>query len=61
MDVNDRIRKFNASEFDVLMNSADLSEVVRCQLIVTKCLPILLYGIGGVSIDNEASYMLHIS
>ena len=61
MDVNDRIRKFNASAFDVLMNSADLSEVVRCQLIVTKCLPILLYGNGGVSIDNEASYMLYIS
>ena len=29
-DVNDRITKFNASAYDVLMNSADLSEVVRC-------------------------------
>ena len=30
VDVNDRIRKFNALAYDVLMNSADLSEVVRC-------------------------------
>ena len=43
------------------MNSADLSEVVRCQLIVTKCLTIFLYDIGGVSIDNEASYKLNIA
>ena len=30
LDVNDRITKFNTSAYDVLMNSADLSEVVRC-------------------------------
>ena len=29
VDVNDKIRKFNSLARDVLMNSADLSEVVR--------------------------------
>ena len=61
VDVNDRIRKFNAWAYDVLINSADLSEVVICQLMVTKCLLILLYGIGRVIIDNEASYKLYVA
>ena len=34
VDVNDRIGKCNALAYDVLMNSADLFEVVRCQLII---------------------------
>ena len=34
LDVGDRIRKFNISAYDVLLNSADLTEVVRCELIV---------------------------
>ena len=30
VDVTDKIRKFNTTANDVLMNSADLSQVVRC-------------------------------
>ena len=39
VDVNDRIRKFNCTAYDVLLNTNDLSEVVRCEIIVKKCLP----------------------
>ena len=38
LDIGDRIRKFNISAYDVLLNSADLTEVVRCELIVKKML-----------------------
>ena len=53
LDVGDRIRKFNISAYDVLLNSADLTEVVRCELIVKKCSPILLYGAGAFKISNN--------
>ena len=42
----DRIRKFNTSAYDVLLKSADLTEVVRCELIVKKCLHIHLVLVG---------------
>ena len=61
LDVGDRIRKFNISAYDVLLNSADLTEVVRCELIVKKCLPILLYGAGAFKISNKDMYRLHIA
>ena len=34
IDVKDRIRKFNSSAYSVLLNSSDLSEMVRCEIIV---------------------------
>ena len=43
------------------MNTSDLNEVIRCELIVKKCLPVLLYGIGDVSITNRDIYKLHIA
>ena len=61
IDVEDRIRKFNMVAYDVLLNTSDLNEVIRCELIVKKCLPVLLYGIGGVSITNRDIYKLHIA
>ena len=51
-----RIRKFNMAAYDVLLNTSDLNEVIRCEVIVKKCLPVLLYGIGGVSITNRDAY-----
>ena len=54
--VGDRIKKFNTLAYDVLLNSADLTEVVRCELIVKKCLPILLYGAGAFKISNNDKY-----
>ena len=60
LDVGYRIRKFNVSAYDVLFNSADLTEVVRCELIVKKCLRILLYGAGAFKISNNM-YRLHIA
>ena len=47
-----RIRKFNMSTY-VLLNTSDSSEVIRCELIIKKCVPILLYRFGGVSITNR--------
>ena len=61
IDVEDRIRKFNMATYDILLNTSDLNEVIRCELIVKKCLPVLLYGIGGVSITNRDIYKLHIA
>ena len=61
LDVGDRIKKFNISAYDVLLNSADLTAVVRCELIVKKCLPILLYGAGAFKISNNDMYRLHIA
>ena len=43
IDVEDRIRKFNMVAYDVLLNTSDLNEVIRCELIVKKYLPVLLY------------------
>ena len=34
IEVKDRIRKFNSSANSVLLNSSDLSEIVRCEIIV---------------------------
>ena len=61
IDVKDRIRKFNMAAYDVLLNISNLNEVIRCELIVRKCLPVLLYEIGGVSITNRGICKLHIA
>ena len=61
IDVEDRILKFNMAAYDVLLNTSDLNEVIKCELIFKKCLPVLLYGIGGVSITNHNLYELHIT
>jgi hypothetical protein len=61
IDVEDRIRKFNSSAFSVLLNTSDLSEVVRCEIIVKKCLPILTYGLGCGYIWPADIYKLRIA
>ena len=64
LGVDERIRKFNAAAFKVLLNSADLSEILRCEWITKKCLPLLMYGrayIGAVEISQNAVYKLHIA
>ena len=38
IDVDDRIKKFNMSAYNVLINTKDLSEVLKCEIIVKKCL-----------------------
>ena len=50
IDVDDRIKKFNMSAYNVLINTKDLSEVIKCEIIVKKCLPVLLYGMGGTEV-----------
>ena len=35
--VEDRICKFNMAADDVLLNTSDLNEVIRCELIIKKC------------------------
>ena len=58
MDINDRIIKFNAACYSVLLNSNDLSEVIRCELVVKKCLPVLMCGIGCIGINAEEYLLL---
>ena len=52
IDIDDKIKKFNAAAYDVLLNFSDLSETIRCELVVKKCLPILLYGIDAINVDQ---------
>ena len=61
IDIEDRIKKFSAAAYDVLLNSSDLSEIIRCKPVVKKCLPILLYGIGVINVDQIAIYKLHVA
>ena len=61
IDIDDRIKKFNAAAYDVLLNSFDHSETIRCEFVVKKCLPILLYGTGAINFDQIAIYWLHIA
>ena len=43
--IDGRIKKFNAAAYDVLLNSSDLSETIRCERVVKKCLPIPYMGL----------------
>jgi hypothetical protein len=61
VDVGDRIKKFNSCAYDVLLNSNDLSEIVRCEIIVKKCLPVLLYGLGYGELMHDDVYKLHVA
>ena len=49
------------SAYNVLINTKDLSEVLKCEIIVKKCLPILLYSIGGTEVSDNDIYKMHIS
>ena len=59
LDVDERIKKFNTAAFDVLLNTSDLSEIVKCELIIKKCLLVLMYGIRAVEINQNAVHKLH--
>ena len=61
IDVDDRIKKINMSAYNVLINTKDLSEVLKCKIIVKKCLPELLYGIGGTEVSDNDTYKTHFS
>jgi hypothetical protein len=61
VDVNERIRKFNSSAYSVLLSSNDLTEVVRCEIIVKKCMPVLLYGLGYSDLCKDDLYKLYVA
>ena len=61
IDVDDRIKKFNMSAYNVLINTTDLSKVLKCEIIVKKCLPVLLHGMGGTEGPDNDIYKMHIS
>ena len=44
-DTNYNCRKFLCSSFSILQKCGRLSEPVLCEIILTKCLPILTYGL----------------
>ena len=60
IDIDDRIKKFNAAAYDVLLNSSDVSETIRCELVIKKCLPIPLHGSGAINVNQIAIYRLHM-
>ena len=61
VDVDDRLKKFNMSAYNVLISTKDLSEVLISEIIVKKCLLVLLRGMGETEVpDNDISKM-HIS
>ena len=53
--------KFNTACYNALLNSNDLSEVIKCELVVKKCLPVLMYGIGCIGIDVEEEYKIYLA
>ena len=61
IDVDDKIKKFNMSAYNALINTKDLSEVLKCEIIVKKCLPVLLHGMGGTEVPDNDIYKMHIS
>ena len=44
-----------------MINTKDLSKVLKREIIVKKCLPVLLYGIGGTDVSDNDIYQMHIS
>ena len=44
VNVNERIRKFQKASMSIILNSKHVPDNVRCNLIETKFLPMLLYG-----------------
>ena len=61
INVADRIGKLNMRAYNILLNTSYVSKVIRCELIVNKYLPVLLYRIDGISITNCDTYKLHIA
>ena len=59
IEVNDRIKKSNMSAYNVLINTKDLFEVLKCEIIVKKGLPELLYGIGETDVSDNGMYKMH--
>ena len=59
--IDHRLRKFNAAALNIIMNSKDLTKVERCEIIVKKCLPILMYGMG-LSLISEVDFCrMHVA
>ena len=46
IDVKDRIMKFNSIAYSVLLNSSDLAEIVRCEIIEKKVFTCLNIWVG---------------
>jgi hypothetical protein len=61
VDISDRIRKFNCSAYNVLLNSSDLSETIRCEIIAKKCLPVLVYGLSCGLVWQDDMHKLHVA
>ena len=53
VNLNNRIRKFQKTSIPIILNSKHFPDNVRCNLIATKCLPILLYGLHCVELSKR--------
>ena len=56
IDIDKKIKKVNVAANDVSLNSTDFSETVWYELFVSKCLPVLLHGIGFVKTNGDAVF-----
>jgi hypothetical protein len=61
VDVSDRIRKFNAAAYDILIKTKGICKSIRCELIRKQCLPILLCGLGNVRDFEDDIYIYKAS
>ena len=61
MNVDLNCRKFLGSLFAVLQRCGNLSEPALCEIVLTKCLPILMYGVECFSLLVEQKRKLCVA
>ena len=59
--MNERILYFNIACFNVLLNSNDLSEIKRCELVVKECPSVLMNGVHCTWIDAKEEFKVLIA
>jgi hypothetical protein len=59
VDIN--CKKFLGSAFAILQKCKSLSEEILCKLILTNCLPMLLYGIDSLFLKREQVRKLSVA
>ena len=47
-DINFNFQKFLGASFAIMQKCKYLSEEILCKLIITNCLPMLLYGVMSI-------------
>lgn len=61
VNVDHNCRKFFGAAYGVLQRCASLSELILCEIIVRKCLPILLYGLECIVLNSAQRHKLNVA